>query len=32
MAAVGTAGDIMAPENADKREEIVEMLARAYWM
>ena len=32
MATVATSGDIMAAENADKREEIVEMLARAYWM
>jgi bacterioferritin len=32
MNRVATAGDIMAEENADKREEIVELLGRAYWM
>jgi bacterioferritin len=32
MNRVATAGDIMAEANADKREEIVELLRRAYWM
>ena len=27
-----TSGDIMAPESADRREHVIELLKRAYWM
>ena len=32
MPETATAGDIMAAENEEKRDEIIELLARAYWM
>src|SRR5687768_17299345 len=32
MAATKTSNDIMAPDNAQKREEIVKLLTKAYWM
>jgi bacterioferritin len=32
MAATKTSNDILAPENAKKRDKIVEMLTTAYWM
>ena len=32
MPETATAGDIMAAENADKRDEIIELLTKAYWM
>jgi bacterioferritin len=32
MAATKTSNDILAPENAKKRDKIIEMLTKAYWM
>jgi bacterioferritin len=32
MAATKTSNDILAPENAKKRDKIVELLTKAYWM
>jgi len=32
MAETATSGDIMADANVEKREEIIELLAKAYWM
>ncbi len=32
MPETATAGDIMAAENADKRNEIIELLTKGYWM
>ncbi len=32
MPETATAGDIMAEENREKRDEIIELLAKAYWM
>ena len=32
MSDTATSGDIMAGENAEKREQIIELLTKAYWM
>jgi bacterioferritin len=32
MSETTTSGDIMAPENSDKRERVIELLEKAYWM
>src|SRR6187551_2781041 len=32
MAATKTSNDILAPDNAKKRDKIVELLTKAYWM
>jgi bacterioferritin len=32
MTGTATSGDIMAPESSDRRERVVELLKKAYWM
>jgi bacterioferritin len=32
MSEATTSGDILAPENADQREQVIELLTRGYWM
>jgi bacterioferritin len=32
MTGTATSGDIMAPESSERREQVVEMLTKAYWM
>src|SRR5215207_11378739 len=32
MSETATSGDIMAPDNGDQRDQVIELLKKAYWM